>query len=304
MLLHNSNKYASIPIAHSVTLDENYCNMKMILEKTNDDKHRWEICTDLKVVTILLGQQSGFTKFPCYLCEWDSRNRKEHYVKKIWQVRKLFVKGQKNIIEKQLVEPSKIIIPPLHVKLGLIKQFVKALQKRNSEAFQFLFKIFPKLSEAKIKAGVFDGPQIRQLLNNKDFQEHLDQLEKKAWTSYREVVKHFLGGDKHPNYEKIVKKMVDDFKNIDCLMSLKLYLMDSHVNDFADNPNQKGEEQGERAHQDMQEVESRYQGFWDKAMLADYCWMLDRDTVNIHKKRALKRSFVETCKPKKKLRTH
>ena len=28
---------------------------------------------DLKMVNFLLGQQSGFTKYPCFLCMWDSR---------------------------------------------------------------------------------------------------------------------------------------------------------------------------------------------------------------------------------------
>ena len=33
------------------------------------------ICGDLKVVAMLLGQQNGFTKFLCFLCEWDSSTR-------------------------------------------------------------------------------------------------------------------------------------------------------------------------------------------------------------------------------------
>ena len=40
------------------------------------------ICGDLKIVIILLGQQSGFTKNPCFLCLWDSRDRKNQYKKK------------------------------------------------------------------------------------------------------------------------------------------------------------------------------------------------------------------------------
>ena len=51
-------------------------------------------------------------------------------------------------------------MPPLHIKLGLFKQFVKSLDK-NSDAFQYLQNLFPKISEAKIKAGVFIGPQIK-----------------------------------------------------------------------------------------------------------------------------------------------
>ncbi|GBL79247.1 hypothetical protein AVEN_92469-1 [Araneus ventricosus] len=38
------------------------------------------------------------------------------------------------------------------------------------------------------------------------------------------------------------------------------------------------EEQGERFHQDVRDIERRYQGRWDVNMLADYYWMLRRET--------------------------
>ena len=36
------------------------------------DTHKWIICVDLKLVKFRLGQQSGYIKFPCFLCLWDS----------------------------------------------------------------------------------------------------------------------------------------------------------------------------------------------------------------------------------------
>jgi|GEM_PF-5293149 len=39
--------------------------------------------------------------------------------------------GSNNVINKFLVEPSKVLLPQLHIKLGLIKQFVKAFDKIN-----------------------------------------------------------------------------------------------------------------------------------------------------------------------------
>ncbi|GBN21311.1 hypothetical protein AVEN_108173-1, partial [Araneus ventricosus] len=38
------------------------------------------------------------------------------------------------------------------------------------------------------------------------------------------------------------------------------------------------EEQGERFHQDARDIQRRYQGRWDVSTLADYCWMLRRET--------------------------
>ncbi|GFY30725.1 uncharacterized protein TNCV_3118851 [Trichonephila clavipes] len=76
VLLHNGNRYASVPVGHSVHLKECYENLEFILNKLSYSDHKWTICGDLKVISMLLGQQSGYTKFSCFLCEWDSRDRK------------------------------------------------------------------------------------------------------------------------------------------------------------------------------------------------------------------------------------
>jgi len=47
-------------------------------------------------------------------------------------------------------------LPPLHVKLGLMKQFVKASDKSGGCSNTCGF--FPELSLEKRKAEIFDGP--------------------------------------------------------------------------------------------------------------------------------------------------
>ena len=180
VLLHNGNIYAPLPLAHSVILDEDYKNCEFLLTKLQYDEHNWQLCGDLKILTIILGQQTGFTKYPCFLCEWDSRSRDEHYVKKVWPARKNFIPGKLNIVNNNLVPIKKVLLPPLHIKLGLMKQFVVAMRKDNSEAFKYIFKKLPKLSEAKIKAGVFNGPQIRTLLKDKEFEKKNEFKRKKC----------------------------------------------------------------------------------------------------------------------------
>ncbi|KAF2347460.1 hypothetical protein FHG87_021784 [Trinorchestia longiramus] len=65
-------------------------------------------------------------------------------------------------------------LPPLHFKLGLIKEFVKAMDK-TGDALQFLKTIFPRLRAAKIKERVFVGPQIRQRFQDSTFIEYMDR---------------------------------------------------------------------------------------------------------------------------------
>jgi len=106
----------------------------------------------------------------------------------------------------------------------------------------------------------------------------MTDLEKKAWQSFREVVTKFLENEKDAQYEQIVEDMLINFKNLGCLMSLKVHFLHSHLDYFPENLGDLSEEQGERSHQDMKKIERRYQGYWDENMLSDYYWTLKRET--------------------------
>lgn len=291
VLLHNGNKYASLPVAYSRSLKESYNDLQLLLTKLNYDEHNWQICGDLKIITILLGQQNGFVKFPCFLCEWDSRDRANHYVKKVWTARQTLTPGSKNVLHDPLVNTTKILLPPLHIKLGLIKQFIKAMKLNDSDAFNHIFIKFPNLSQAKIDEGVLDGPQIRALINDEEFQNKMTTLELAAWTGFKNVVSKFLGNNKDPDYKKYVEDMLTAYKNVGCLMNSKIHYLHSHLDFFPDNLGAFSEEQGERFHQDIKTMERRYQGVWNEHMMADYCWSLQRDTKIPHKRRPIRRSF-------------
>ena len=88
-----------------------------------------DICVDLKMVGFLLGIQGAYTKFPCFLCLWDSRARTEHWIKKDWSMRGELIPGSLNVLAPRLVERSEIVFSPLHINLGIMKQFVKAFEK-------------------------------------------------------------------------------------------------------------------------------------------------------------------------------
>ena len=101
-----------------------------------------------------MGMQQYFTKYCCFLGLWDSRAVSQHYKQKDWGSRSTFVPGEHSLKENPLV-----LLPPLHIKLGLMKNFVKALHK-NGAAFQHLSTVFPGFSAAKLKEGIFVRPQI------------------------------------------------------------------------------------------------------------------------------------------------
>jgi len=108
VLLHNSNTLPSIPVGHSVHNKESYENMKILMETINYDILKWPICSDIKVIALLLGLQQGFTKYCFLICEWESRAQSLHYSRKYWTARKSLEPGIMNVEYQPLVELSKI----------------------------------------------------------------------------------------------------------------------------------------------------------------------------------------------------
>lgn len=63
------------------------------------------------------------------------------------------VQGKGSVINEPLVPKDKIILPPLHIKLGIVRSFIVALKlAEGSDSFNILKKIL-KMSTQKIIAG-------------------------------------------------------------------------------------------------------------------------------------------------------
>lgn len=292
VLIHNGNSKPSIPLAYGFKMKETYDTMSKILSLIKYHKYKWKICADLKVIAILTGLQGGYTKHCCFLCLWESRNRKEHYIKKDWPKRNTKVPGRLNVKYPPLVADSDVLLPPLHIKLGLMRQFVKALNEKST-AFEYLKSKFPLLSHAKIKEGIFVGPQIRKLFDDKEFEKHLNIKEKSAWQCFKNVVDGFLGNNRDPNYATLVKQLLLKYKAIKANMSLKVHFLHSHLDFFPRNLGAMSDEQGERFHQDIKVLESRFNRKCTKHMMAEYTWFLtlsDQDQEHNRKSRT-KRFF-------------
>ncbi|XP_077974510.1 uncharacterized protein LOC144430449 [Styela clava] len=225
VLLHNGNLFGSVPLGHSTTLKEKYDEIKFALEKIS----------------------------------YRYRARTEHWIKKDWPVRSELIPGFLNVLAPPLVDRSKIVFPPLHIKLGIMKQFVKALEK-DGDCFKHICRKFPEL---------------------------------RAWTAFTNGVKFFLGKTKAPNYKELAETLLTSLRQLGANMSIKLHFLHSHLARFPENLGDVSDEQGERFHQDISDMEVRYQGRWDSTMLADYCWSIKRDDAEApHFRKSVKRQFI------------
>ena len=81
--------------------------------------------------------------------------------------------GENNFIAQALVERDKTILPQLKIKLGLMKQFVKILNKEAS-CFDYMSRKFPLLNREKLKAHIFDWLQIKEVIKDPHFQDSMN----------------------------------------------------------------------------------------------------------------------------------
>ena len=72
----------------------------------------------------------------------------------------------------------------------MMKQFVKALDK-DGDCFNYIAKIFSALSMEKLKALIFDGSQIRKLMQDQTFTARMTEAERAAWCLYVSVIREF-----------------------------------------------------------------------------------------------------------------
>ena len=79
------------------------------MDNNQYEKYTWNICGELKVIVALLGLQLAYTKFCCFLYEWDSTDRKYHYIQKRWSKQESLILGQKNLVNTPLINLEKFI---------------------------------------------------------------------------------------------------------------------------------------------------------------------------------------------------
>lgn len=151
VLLHNDHAFMPVPIAYSRVLKETHHSMKLIFEKVRYNEHNWDVSGDLKVVALIMGFQLGRTRNSCFICTWVSTAKIQHY-DATWEKRTSYDIGVMNVKTNSLVAANKILLPTLHIRLGLVSSFIRKL-KQNEDAFKYLKVLFPRLSIAKISAG-------------------------------------------------------------------------------------------------------------------------------------------------------
>jgi len=105
-----------------------------------------------------------------------------------------------------------------------MKNVVKGMDK-TGRGFEYMRNKFPNVSDAKIKEGIFIGPQIRELMQDKQFDEDLNETVRNGWLSFKKICKDFLGNHKAANYQDVVQYLLTSYKAMGCNMSPKIHFL-------------------------------------------------------------------------------
>ena len=100
---------------------------------------------------------------------------------------------------------------------------------KTGRGFEYLRNKLPNVSDAIIKEGVFIGPQIRELMQDKQLYEDLNETERNAWLSFKRICKDFLRNHKTAKYQHIVQDLLTSYKAMRCNMKLKIHFLESHL---------------------------------------------------------------------------
>lgn len=137
------------------------CNMMLyiFLIEIQYKEFKWKICGNIKILIMLFRKKDGLKNV--LFSMWDSKSKSKWRDKSDWFLRK-------NLILENLVDLKQVLLSHLQLKLCLVKEFVKTLDK-TSNCFLDLIYVFQYLSESKIKEDVFVGPDRRWIVKDGKF---------------------------------------------------------------------------------------------------------------------------------------
>ena len=104
-----------------------------------------------------------------------------------------------------------------------MKHFIKAMYREGS-GFAF-FQKFPQIIMEKLKANIFDDPQIKDSIKNKMFDKALSEVELSARQSLKSVVTNFLGNDRGVECVKEIEELLQSFSQHCAPISVKLHFL-------------------------------------------------------------------------------
>ena len=134
------------------------------------------------------------------------------------------------------------------------------------------------------------GPDIRKLLCDPLIPQSMNETEKETWELFANVVYNFLIN----SLQEYRGMCINCLWSQGCNMSLKVDFLYSHLDYLQETPETYSEEQC--SIRISRTIGKRYQGLFGVHMMADYCWMLKRETRDTEYRKHSTRSIKNNTK--------
>jgi len=131
---------------------------------------------------------------------------------------------------------------------------------KHGTGFDYLGEKFPKLSDAKLKDGIFISSQSPEIVNDDLFEHLLKETKKSSWLTFKAVCLNFFGNIKAENYIELVAELLNVYQNMGCNNSLKIRSLRSHLDFSSPNLDVVSDEHGERFRQGISALGKSYAG--------------------------------------------
>jgi hypothetical protein len=177
-----------------------------------------------------------------------------------------------------------------------MKNVIKGMNKQG-EGSEYWREKFLKISDAKLKDGIFIGPQIREIIDDGLFEHLLMETEKYVWLTFKAICLHFVGNVKAENYKKAFEELLYAHQTMGCNMSFNIYCLHPHLDFFPPNLGAVSDKHGEKFHQDISTMEKRCAGKWLQKVLADCSWNLSEEaSTESYKRVSYRKNFYTLLK--------
>ena len=76
--------------------------------------------------------------------------------------------------------------------------------------------MFPSISEAKVKEGIFVEQHIRRMLASEELEGQMSDLVRNAWQAFMMIVEGFLGKHRRDGYAMLVSNLIKSYETLGC----------------------------------------------------------------------------------------
>lgn len=101
--------------------------------------------------------------------------------------------------------------------------------------FNYMCRAFPQPTMEKLKVGIFNSPQIRQLIKDTEIQNFMNTLKCTVWNQFSQVLDNFPENVKTAHHCLFISSRIVVFRHLACSINIKIHFCSHKYRRFQKN---------------------------------------------------------------------